>query len=109
MDMPKPWEGFWQILRDADEEVVPFRNTTIAVRAALDFMVFTRNHFMEMGVTKKRQGPAGWPPTEPEAVAMLRAFYAYAGRCHWQKRDGNWIAEQQITMASEPRLEGATI
>ncbi len=53
--MANPWEGFWQILSDSeDEDVVPFKNTTIAVRKALGFVVFARRHFMEISVVGKR-------------------------------------------------------
>lgn len=108
--MTEPWEGFWQVLHDSvDEEVVPFRNTTIALRPALDFVVFTRSHFMEIGQLEKRPGPFDRPPTQPEAVALFRAFRAFAGRCNWRKRDGSWLADESITMASDPRLEGSTI
>jgi hypothetical protein len=65
--MANPWEGFWQILSDSeDEDVVPFKNTTIAVRKTLGFVVFTRRHFMEISVIGKRPVVAGYPPTELE-------------------------------------------
>ncbi|HVP22276.1 MAG TPA: hypothetical protein VMS77_00025 [Conexivisphaerales archaeon] len=108
--MVKPWEGFWQVLYDkADEDVVPFRNTTIAVRKNLGFVVFTRSHFMEIEAFAKRQGPVSWPPAEEEAVAMFRAFRACAGYCDCREVDGGWMAKQRVTMASDPRLEGTTI
>ncbi|HVP22853.1 MAG TPA: hypothetical protein VMS77_02930 [Conexivisphaerales archaeon] len=60
--MVRPWEGFWPVLYDpADEDVVPFGNTTIAVRKVLGLIVFTWSHFMEIGVSGKCQGPVGWP------------------------------------------------
>lgn len=108
--MAQPWEGFWQVLYDtADEDVVPFRNTTIAVRAKFGVVVLTRSHFIQIHVLGKRQGPVGWPPTEPEAVEMLRTFQAHGGPCDWETAEGQWEAEQRIEMASDPRLEGTTV
>ncbi len=62
---------------------------------------------MEIGVVRKRL-PVSWPPTEQEAVAMLRAFQAYVGHCDWREGEDGWLVEQGITMASDPRLEGTT-
>ncbi len=108
--MARPWEGFWQVLSDSDDEdVVPFRNTTIAVRKDLGFVVFTGSHFMEIGVDGKRQALAEYPQTEREAAAMMRHFHAYVGRCNWREERSGWKVEQDIMMASDPRFEGHTI
>jgi len=108
--MANPWEGFWQILSDSeDEDVVPFKSTTIAVRTALGFVVFTRRHFMEISVVGKRPVVEGYPPTEQEAAASMRQFQAYAGRCEWSEEDGRLLVHEQILMASDPRLEGRVI
>jgi hypothetical protein len=108
--MTEPWEGFWQVLSDSvDEEVVPFRNTTIALRHALEFVVLTRSHFMEIGQLEKRPGPFDRPPTQQEAVTLFRSFRAFAGRCNWRKGEGGWLVDESVTMASDPRLEGTTI
>jgi hypothetical protein len=108
--MANSLEGFWQILSDSDDEdVVPFKNNTIAVRKALGFVVFTRRHFMEISVLGKRPVVAGYPPTEREAAASMRLFHAYAGRCEWSEEDDVLMVEEQILMASDPRLEGRVI
>lgn len=107
--MAGPWEGFWQVVYDSsDEVVVPFRNTTVALRPALGFSIHTPSHFMELRSTERRNPPEGWPPTEQEAVAMLRGFRAYAGRSRWQGENGRFTGENLITMSSDPRLEGGT-
>jgi len=103
------WLGFWQILYESgDEDVVPFRNTTIAMRQTLGFVILTRSHFMEIRTTEKRRSPVGWPPTENEAVTMLRGFSAYAGRYDWKQAGDSLQLDQTITMASDPRLEGSS-
>jgi hypothetical protein len=102
-----PWEGFWQVLYDStDEEVVPFRDTTTAVRPALGFSILTKGTYMELRSTGRRRPPEGWPPTEGERVAMLREFTSIAGTGEWEHVDGCWRGEHSITMASDPRLEG---
>ncbi len=108
--MTKPWEGFWQVLSDSDDEdVVPFGNTTIAVRMGLRFIVFTQSHFMEIGVDGKRRALPEYPQTEREAVAVMRHFHAFVGRCDWREEHSGWKVEQEILMASDPRFEGRTI
>ncbi len=108
--MARPWEGFWQMLSDSeDEDVVPFRNTTIAVRKNLGFVVLTGSHFMEIRVDEKRQALAEYPRTEREAAAIMRHFHAYVGQCNWREERGGWRVEQDILMASDPRFEGHTI
>ncbi len=92
-----------------DEDVVPFKNTTIAVRKTLGFVVFTRRHFMEIRVIGKRPVVEGYPPTEQEAAASMRRFQAYAGRCEWSERDHGLLFQEQILMASDPHLEGRII
>lgn len=109
-DVSGLWEGYWQVVYDADtEEIVEFRNTTTAIRAALGFVILTGRHFMEIRSTAARQPPEGWPPTREEAIAMLRDFSAYAGDSTWQEQQGRWVAESAITMAADPRLEGTMV
>ena len=108
--MPELWEGFWQVLHDSvDEEVVSFRDTTIALRPATDFVVLSRRHFIEIGQRGRRLGPSDRPLTQPEAVTMFKTFHLYAGRCDWRKRDDHWVAEESIMMATDPRLEGTNV
>lgn len=105
-----PWQGFWQVLYEpADEEIVEFRNTTTAIRAALGFVILTGSHFMEVRSTAARRPPEGWPPTREEAIAMFRDFSAHAGDSTWQEQQGRWVAESAITMAADPRLEGTMV
>ena len=107
MDATRPWEGFWQVLYDStDEEVVSFRDTTMAVRPALGFSILTSGIFMELRATGRRQPPKEWPPTKREIVSMLREFSATAGPGRWEETHGHWRGEHTITMASDPRLEG---
>jgi hypothetical protein len=60
---------------------------------------------MEISIVGKRPLVAGYPPTEQEAAASMRQFQAYAGRCEWSERDGGLVVQEQILMASDPRLE----
>lgn len=108
--MARPWEGFWQVLYDdVDEDIVPFRDTTTALRTAQGFSIYTRTHFMEIRVDGMRHPPAAWPPTRSEAIAMLRAFFACAGPCAWREVVDGWRGDQAIIMASDPRIEGNAI
>src|SRR5260370_23787673 len=97
-DSNKPWEWFWQVVYDGVDEVVPFGNTTIAHRNALDFVVLTRSHFMEIGQLEKRPRPLDRAPTQQEAVALFRTFRAFAGRCNWRRGDSSWLLDESITM-----------
>src|SRR2546427_10040444 len=102
--MPELWEGFWQVLHDSvDEEVVSFRDTTIALRPATAFVVLSRRHFIEIGQRGRRLGPSDRPLTQREAVTMFKTFHLYAGRREWPKRDAPLAAEESISMATEPR------
>jgi hypothetical protein len=104
-----PGEGFWQVLYNStDEEVVPFRDTTTAVRPALGFSILTKGTYMELRSTGPRRPPEGWPPTNAERVAMLREFRAVAGPVTWTDADGRWRYRLTVTIASDPRLEGGT-
>lgn len=105
--MNSPWEGFWQVLyQPGDESIVRFRDTTTAVRPALGFSVYAGGHFIELRATAARRPPEGWPPTRVEAVEMLRAFRALAGRSSWREEGDRWEGTNTTTMASDPRLEG---
>lgn len=103
-------DGYWQVLYDGpEEEIVEFRNTTTAIRAAVGFSVFAGGHFLELRSVSPRRPPEGWPPTREEAIAMLRNFSAHAGDTTWQEESDRLVAESLITMASDPRLEGTMV
>ncbi len=108
--MKQPWNGFWQMLTD-DEDVdfVPLRDTTVAIRSAAGFSVYTGDHFIELLTQGKCQPPATWPPTEAEAVEMYPHFYAIGGSCSWTELEEGWLAEHNIEMASDPRIEGISL
>jgi hypothetical protein len=103
-------EGFWQVVHEpaGDEEVVAFRDTTTAIRPALGFSILTADMFIELRSTERRRPPQGWPPTDGESVAMLRAFSATAGLLAWTRKRNHWHIEHTTVMASDPRLEGRT-
>lgn len=108
--MAEPWEGFWQVESDSDDEdVIPFKSTTISMRKTLGFVIFTRKYFMEIRVDGKRRALPEYPKTEQEAAGWMRHFQAYVGRCKWREENSTCKVDEEILMASDPRFEGQTI
>lgn len=99
------WQGFWQVVYDADDaDIQTYGYTTTALRAASGFSVYTARHVMHIRVDGRRELPAGWPPTREEKIAWMRPFRACASTCEWEGTNGT----EMVIIASDPRIEGST-
>lgn len=101
--MTEPWQGFWQVLYDAEvPEIRQHAYTTTALRSKSGFSVYTERYVMHIRVDGRRDLPVGWPPTREERIEWMRPFRACASTCTW---DGT-TAVETIILASDPRIEG---
>ena len=79
--MTQPWEGFWQVVYDDDDEEIisyPALFTTMSLRRS-GFSVYTGKYFVEIRTAAGRRPPAGWPPTEAETIASFQTATALPG------------------------------
>jgi len=104
-----PWYGFWQLVTDEPEEIIPHNRTTIAQRPHIGFSVYTENHFIEVRSLGLRQLPQADDPNEAEIVGYFNLLHVCAGQCMWKQASAEWQAEHHLTDAHDPRMEGATL
>lgn len=104
--MDAPFDGFWQVLfEDPDEDVVPFGETTIAVREAACW-IYAGGHYMELWVEKGNDPITTWPPDDAMASRLFQAHRALAGRAVWHEDGDGFIVEHLPEMSVQPALDG---
>lgn len=101
-------DGCWQILYDEPNvEVVPFGNTTVAVRP-FGLVLYAAGSFLHLRVPEGRR-PQRWPPSRSALIEYFRGSSAAAGRATWRETPTGWVADHEIEMALDPRLKGARV
>jgi len=101
-----PWYGFWQLVTDEPEDIIPHNKTTIAQRPHIGFSLYTENHFIEVRSLGLRQLLKAAEPDEAETISYFNLLHVCAGRCMWKQSGTEWQAEHHLTDAHDPRMEG---
>lgn len=104
--MNAPFDGFWQVLfDDPDEDVVEFRETTIALRQS-GCWIYAGGHFMELWADKHTEPLMMWPPDTETASRLFRTHRAVAGYTTWQEDGDAFVVEHHPEMSVQPALVG---